>query len=182
MKEQGFAGRSKVRDSGGTQWYLVRTKPHRERSVEMQLRDLVAELYLPLLKAKTSRWGRLRWVLAPLFPCYLFARFDLRGGYFTVRYLPGVHSIVSAGRDPIAVAPMVVEEIRRRSVNGVVELKERPFGYGERVRLVHGPFKGFEAVFERYLSGAERVSVLLSTVEATGVRVVLSAEAVARPI
>jgi hypothetical protein len=46
--------------------------------------------------------------------------------------------------------------------------------------VVDGPFRGFEAIFERYLSGTERVAILLSAVEASGLRVVLSATAVAK--
>jgi hypothetical protein len=46
--------------------------------------------------------------------------------------------------------------------------------------VVEGPFRGFEAIFQRYLSGAERVAILLSVVESGGLRVVLSAGAVAK--
>jgi len=71
----------------------------------------------------------------------------------------------------------VVEEIRSRGVNGVVRIEPPTFGNGERVRVVDGRFQGFEAIFERYLSGAERVAILLSAVEANGVRVVLPSAA-----
>ena len=51
---------------------------------------------------------------------------------------------------------------------------------GERVVVVDGPFRGFEAIFQRYLAGAERVAILLSAVESGGLRVVLSASAVVK--
>ncbi len=75
---------------------------------------------------------------------------------------------------------MVIDEIRRRGTNGVVKIEERAYGSGERLRVVEGPFRGFEAIFERYLSGAERVAILLSAIEASGLRVVLPASAVAK--
>jgi transcriptional antiterminator RfaH len=161
-------------------WYLVRTKPGKERWVRDQLRSIVAEVFLPLLRARAPRWGRMATAVTPLFPCYLFARFDLHERYFEVKYLPGVSAIVSAGSDPLAVPPAIVSEIRRRGVDDVVEIKQAPLGSGERVVVVEGPFRGFEAIFERYLSGAERVAILLGAVEARGLRVVLPAHAVVK--
>ncbi len=164
----------------GQDWYLVRTKPGKERWVRDQLLGIVEEAFLPLLKARAPRWGRLAVSITPLFPCYLFAKFDLAARYFDVRYLPGVHGLVSAGTDPLVVPVQIIEEIRARGTDGVIEIVEKPFDSGERVRVVEGPFKGFDAVFERYLSSAERVAILLNTVQAAGLRVVLPASAVAK--
>jgi len=153
-------------------WYLVRTKPHKELWVRDQLAGFSTEIFLPLLR--THR--RHKTILAPLFPCYLFARFDLRNNYFSVKYTPGVQGLVSAGREPLAVPTAIIEELARRGQDGVVELPSRPFGRGERVRVVEGPFRGFEAIFERYLSSSERVAILLEAVASQGVRVVLPVE------
>lgn len=163
-----------------TAWYLIRTKTGKERWVRDQLQTTVPEVFLPLLRGKTPRWGRMTMTVAPLFPCYVFARFDLQLRYFDVKYMPGVRGIVSAGNDPVAVPPAIVTEIRRRGIDDIVEIPERPFDNGERVLVVEGPFRGFEAIFERYLSGAERVAILLSAIEAGGLRVLLPASAVAK--
>lgn len=161
-------------------WYLVRTKPSKERWVHDQLAAILPEVFLPMLEARMPRWGRMAWSITPLFPGYLFARFDLQQRYFDVKYMPGVQGIVSAGNDPLAVPAIVIEEIRRRGTNGIVRIEEAAYGSGQRVRVVEGPFRGFDAIFERYLSGAERVAILLSAIEATGLRVVLPASAVAK--
>jgi transcriptional antiterminator RfaH len=161
-------------------WYLVRTKPGKERWVQDQLSTMLPEVFLPLLEAKTPRWGKLAWTRGPLFPGYLFARFDLQTRYFDIRYLPGVSGFVSAGNDPLVVPVAVIEEIRCRAVEGVIKLQEPVHGRGDKVQIVQGPFRGFDAIFERYLSGAERVAILLSTIEASGLRMVLPASAIAR--
>jgi transcriptional antiterminator RfaH len=163
-----------------TNWYLVRTKTGKERWVRDQLGNVVPEVFLPMLKSKAPRWGRLAMSIAPLFPCYVFARFDLQQQYFDVKYMAGVRAIVSAGSDPLAVPEPIVTELRRRGIDDVIELPDKPFDTGERVVVVDGPFRGFEAIFQHYLSGAERVAILLNAVESGGLRVVLSASAVAK--
>jgi transcriptional antiterminator RfaH len=164
----------------GTAWYLIRTKTGKERWVRDQLCSSVPEVFLPLLRGKAPRWGRMAMSIGPLFPCYVFARFDLQRCYFDVKYMPGVRGIVSAGNDPLAVPTSIVSEIRRRGVDDVVEIPDKPLDSGERVMVVEGPFRGFEAIFERYLSGVERVAILLSAIEAGGLRVLLPASAVAK--
>ncbi len=162
------------------QWYLIRTKPGKERWVRDQLSPRLSEVFLPMLKARMPRWGRLAMSIAPLFPCYVFARLDLQTNYFEVKYLAGVSGLVSAGADPIVVPDAIVSEIRARGVDDVVEIRELPYNSGQPVRVVEGPFRGFEAIFERYLSSAERVAILLKTLESVGPRIVLPASAVAK--
>lgn len=161
-------------------WYLIRTKTGRERWVRDQLCAKAAEVFLPMLRAKSPRWGRMAMSVGPLFPCYLFARFDLVSCYFDIRYMAGVRAIVCAGADPLVVPDPIIAEIRRRGKDGIIEIAEQPFGSGERVMVVDGPFRGFEAIFDRYLSGADRVAILLSAVESSGLRVVLPAAALAK--
>jgi len=162
------------------EWYLVRTKPGKERWVRDQLVTSVPEVFLPMLKARMPRWGRLSMSVAPLFPCYVFARFDLQTKYFEIKYLAGVNGLVSAGSNPIVVPQAIIDEIRARGVNDVVEIHEAPFDKGQPVRVVEGVFRGFEAIFDRYLSGAERVAILLSSIESAGLRIVLPATALAK--
>ena len=55
-----------------------------------------------------------------------------------------------------------VQEIRgRENDKGVIEIPVPPLRVGEQVCVVEGPFEGMEGLFERYLTGAERVQILL---------------------
>jgi hypothetical protein len=58
-------------------------------------------------------------------------------------------------------------------------LNEQRLEPRQRVSIMEGPLCGFEAVFERYLSGADRVAVLLENVGSGNLRAVLRAGAVA---
>src|SRR5579885_3641651 len=161
-------------------WYLVRTKPQKERWVKDQLNNVAAEAFLPLLRSRIRCFGRMMTVVKPLFPCYLFARFNLKERYFDVKYTAGVHSLVSVGGEPVVVPVSIVDEIKRRGVDGIVELPRRKLAPGQKIRIVDGPFRDIEAIFDRYLSGSERVAILLDAIGASTIRVVLPSSCLAQ--
>ena len=157
----------------GCNWYLVRTKPQRERSVQNQLKNIAKEAFLPLLRARTRCCGRNITTVKPLFLCYLFAYFNLQERYFDVKYTVGVHSLISFGGEPGVVPVTIIDEIKRRGTDGIVELQPRKLDPGQKIRIVDGPFRDIEAIFDRYLSGSERVAILLDAIGASTIRVVL---------
>jgi transcription antitermination factor NusG len=160
-------------------WYLVRTKPSRERYVSAQLTRLAAEVFLPLLSTAARPTSPSNHAV-PLFPQYVFLRCDLTAHYFQIRYAPGVTSFVTAGHGPLSVPVSIIESIRARCTNDVVHLNQEPFRKEEPVQILTGPFRGFDAVFERYLSGSERVAILLNAVDGYSLRVIAKAENIGR--
>jgi len=160
-------------------WYLVRTKPSRERYVSAQLARVAPEVFLPLLSTAGRPTDPSNHTI-PLFPQYVFLRCDLTANYFQIRYTPGVVSFVTAGHDPQPVPESIIESVRARCTDDVVHLNHAPFREGEVIQILTGPFRGFDAVFERYLSGAERVAILLNAVDGYGLRVIAKARSIAR--
>ena len=160
-------------------WYLILTKAGLERRVQEKLGADLPELFLPLLKAKARRWGMFVDTIVPLFPCYVFALFDIEQRYRLVRYTVGVRQVLCAGGEFLAVNDSVIEDLKRRCVHGPIELPDTPIRNGESVRVLSGPFRGLDAVFESYLPGSERVRVLLSSLKNAGPRLVLPASSVA---
>ena len=154
-------------------WFLIRTKPHKEQLADSDLQRRRIETFLPLLKTRVPVYGRPAWVCAPLFPCYLFARFT-SDSLFTVRNTRGVRDIVSTNGEPSPVPEGVITELKERSVDGVVELPPEQFEPNQPVKIRSGAFQGWDAIFDRYLSGEERVAILIRTID-SGVRVVLPA-------
>lgn len=144
------------------EWYLLRTKAGEERLAQDQVSRLAAEVLLPLIKVHVRRWNQIVESIAPLFPGYLFARFDLDGEYSRLRYTRGMRGVVCFGEEPAVVPERIIGELKQRCAQGPVELPRRRFSAGERVMVVDGPFRQVEGLFERYLSGAERVAILLS--------------------
>ena len=159
------------------QWHLLRTKAGEERRARDQVSRLSQEVLLPLVRVRVRRWGRMTESVAALFPSYMFALFD-KSEYGRMRYTRGVRQIVCFGEEAAAVPRWIIDELKVRCANGPVDLPVRPLTAGQRVVVIDGPLRQFEGIFERHLSGPERVAILLSVMGA-GARAVLPASMVA---
>ncbi|MBV8053930.1 MAG: hypothetical protein JO071_01675 [Deltaproteobacteria bacterium] len=158
----------KLCDSAGSErWYLVRTKPRKEALVQFKLAEFVHHTFLPRMRTWHIRNGARTGTVAPLFPCYLFALFELESSLYKVLHTIGVAGVVCAGSTPSEVDASLIEEISRRGENGIVELPQRTFNAGDQVRITDGPMEGFAGIFECYRSGSTRVALLLNFVGAS---------------
>jgi len=144
-------------------WYAVSTKPHRENQAELHIKQCGIECFLPLLKeSKIIRRTR-KTVIEPLFPGYLFARFDLDKHCRAVSYATGVRKIVEFGSGPVELDATMIDAIKERVSDGYVTLMPvRPM-YGQIVHIKGGPLAGLEAVFIREMTDRNRVLLLLNT-------------------
>jgi transcriptional antiterminator RfaH len=165
---------------GDERWLLLRTKPREERIACEQLARITSEVFLPLMRGRVRRWGRLVESIMPLFPCYLFARVNPEREYSRLPYTRGLQGFVYLGDHPAMVPDAVIAELQRRCAGGVIENPQRPLALGEPVVVVEGPFCQLEGIFERYCSGSERVAILLNVING-GTRVFLPASSVASP-
>ena len=154
-------------------WYAVRTKRYKERFVARATSLFADDVYLPLIHAKRRCLGAYIDVIEPFFPCYLFVRFVFERMQYTLEHSPGVAGIVSAGKEPCAVHPSIIEEIRSREQDGIIRLNPKKLQPRVRVTVSAGFFRGIEAVFERYLSGTERAAILLDTIGGANIRAVV---------
>jgi transcriptional antiterminator RfaH len=161
-------------------WYLVHTRAGKEASVRGQLSESLPETFLPTMRVQIHRWGKLVNSVSPLFPCYVFARFAAGCDLRRVDYTHGVREVVRAGEEPSVVPSSVIDELKDRCAHGPIELPTKPLRKGEPVTIANGAFRGFDAVFEHYLSGPQRVAVLLLSLRETPIRVVLPASSIVR--
>ena len=142
-------------------WYVIRTKPDQERQAEFHLRQLSVETFLPLLRQNKRIRRQEKTVIKPLFPRYLFARFDIDEQYRAVNYARGVLMIVKFGLRPAEVSESLIQDIRERLEDGYVIPKTERFQKGQIVQIKGGPLIGLEAVFIREMTEQHRVLLLL---------------------
>ena len=139
-----------------TRWYAVQTKPKHEKTVSLMLHGKCYDHFLPLYQSWHRSAGRMRSVLLPLFPGYVFSRFDaLRR--LPILMTPGIFSIVSAGHGPEPIPDNEIADIRATCSSG---LQVKPWPYlekGDRVRVEFGPLQGVEGIFVFEKSSARLV-------------------------
>jgi transcriptional antiterminator RfaH len=146
-------------------WYVVQVKRCRETRVVRHLALKAVPTFLPFVEVNGARRGQRRPHLEPLFPGYLFVQMAQRSRdpacWQTVRWSPGVRSILGCGEVPVPVPDEVMAELQSRVAElGFIRPGPR-FSGGTRVRIRNGPLAGLEAVFDRPMSRAGRVRVLL---------------------
>jgi transcriptional antiterminator RfaH len=140
-------------------WYALYTKPKKEHQVKVLLEGQNIETYLPTVRRKARRRDRPETKV--FFPCYLFARIDFKVvPRSSIAWMPGIRRIVGTGDQPAVVADEIVEHIRRR-LQDKEEIGYRDLKQGDRVRIISGPLRDLDAIFDQPLSAAQRVRVLL---------------------
>lgn len=145
-------------------WYCVHTKPKREEQVAAYCRETLGlETYFPRLREhRTIRRVR-RLVTAPLFPRYLFCRFNPAASYRAVRYAPDALDVVHQGAHPAAVAETLIAELRAWAGDAVDIVTLRPpLRPGDSVEIVAGPMRGLSATIVQCQDDRDRVAILLS--------------------
>jgi transcription antitermination factor NusG len=136
-------------------WFAVQVWSRREPFVTTHLQGQGYECFLPMVKSFRKWSDRMKEIEQPLFPGYLFCRFDLnsRGPLLMT---PGVRQIVGIGRTAMAVEEHEVEAIRLAIESG---LPSQPWPYlqvGQRVRVNHGSMNNLEGILINF-KGSNRV-------------------------
>ena len=139
-------------------WYCVRSKPRTENTAARSLAvldgvDVFLPKTVPVQKKNASP-------PQPLFPGYLFARFDPIVNMRSVQYSHGVAYVVRRNLIPIPVPNQVIKDLDGITVDGVLEIPAQPHHVGDKVTIVAGLFKGGIGKVTRLVSARERVKVL----------------------
>jgi transcription elongation factor/antiterminator RfaH len=144
------------------QWYVIRSKPNRERVVLTQLLGQDLEVFYPSVRVNpvNPRSARER----AYFPGYLFVHLDLAAvGANALRWLPSAVGLLEFGGEPAVVPAALIAQLKRRvaTIQAAGGLVLAELEHGDTVRITSGPFAGYDAIFDLRLRGTERVRVLL---------------------
>ena len=148
-------------------WYCLHTKPQKEAQVAAYCREnLQLETYFPRLRQyRTIRRVR-RLVTAPLFPRYLFCRFDPATSYRAVRYAPDALDIVHFGERPAVVDDGLIANLQSWAGDALDIISIRPpLKPGDAVEIIDGPMRGLSATILYIQDDRDRVAILLSILQ-----------------
>jgi transcription antitermination factor NusG len=139
-------------------WFALQTTPRNEKQVERLLTHKGYECCLPLYRQK-RRWSdRVIEVELPLFPMYIFCRFNSSAIGKAIA-TPGVTRIVGFGGRS---AEVKIEEIEALQLLSQSSLLREPWAYiptGTLVQVETGPLTGAQGIF---CSGDEKRRLVIS--------------------
>jgi transcriptional antiterminator RfaH len=145
-------------------WYVIQTKPKKEEEASSYLLPKGVEIFHPLMESFAPRNGGIVKELKPLFPGYIFGKFDLDKDFTLVRWGRGVKKILGFGDYPTPVSEEVIALIKQRAdIHGIVK-KTCHFEPHDLVRIKSGHLKDLLGVFDRWVSDSERVRILMNLI------------------
>lgn len=149
-----------------TGWYVVASKPRKERFAEINLRQQGFETFWPNIRSVVRRRGQAAQILEPLFPGYMFVRFNPeRDRWQSINGTIGVGRLIcTKGGLPTPMPVGAMREIFDRCPQGTWEVGAPELQPGQQVDLIGGPFIGLCGRFEKMVS-RDRVRVLMSLLD-----------------
>jgi len=153
----------KVSTPGQIAWFALQVRGRYEKDVAERLHGTGYELFLPLYTCR-KRWSdRVKEFEAPLFPGYLFCRFDPLDR-LPILKTPGVIQIVGCNHVPI---PLNEAEIRAVQTLVAAGIPSQPWPFlevGDRVRIESGPLTGLEGILTAF-KGKHRLLISITLLQ-----------------
>jgi len=140
-------------------WYVVNTYSGFENKVKLNLEnrikalnigDKIFQVMVPSEQVNEMRAGKKRQSSRRFYPGYILVEMELTDeSWYIVRNTPKVTGFVGNGNTPTALEPSEVENI----IGQMKGTKEKPvnrinFDKGELVKVMGGPFSGFQGKVE----------------------------------
>lgn len=101
--------------------------------------------------------------MQPYFPGYIFIQTNIDTNMkIDLRWLPGVIGLVCFDSQPATVDDLLIEQLRGHllKIDSLSTRYSSNFQSGDKIIITDGIFKGYEGIFDRHLSGGNRVCIL----------------------
>jgi len=157
--------------SRGKRWYVIHTYSGYEESVAenlmqriqtMDMEDKIFDVIVPTEKKIKIKNGKRKTVVEKIFPGYLLVQMIVTDdSWYVVRNTPNVTGFVGSGTTPTPVSDTEVKSLLKRM--GQEEPKFKiDVSEGTPVKIVDGPFKGFEGKVTSIDEARGKVKILVS--------------------
>jgi transcription antitermination factor NusG len=147
----------------GYPWFALQVRTRREGVVADYLEGNGYEWFLPLCQCRRYWSDRIKEVEVPLFPGYLFCRFNPQDR-LPILKTPGVIQIVGHNRTPIPVDEHEIAAIQKLVASGVPNQPWPFLAVGDRVTIESGPLRGLEGILTG-LKGDHRLVLSVSLLQ-----------------
>ncbi|WP_428772073.1 transcription/translation regulatory transformer protein RfaH [Vibrio sp.] len=143
------------------QWYLLYCKRGDQRRAKLHLENQGVECYYPQVKLEKLVRGKRQAVTEPLFPSYMFVRFDYQDGptFTAVRSTRGVVDFVRQGAYPQELQGDLVYALKELEGEYAEQVASTLPAKGDSMRIQRGQFAGIDAIYHE--PDGETRSILL---------------------
>lgn len=143
-----------------TRWYVVHTQARAERLAENHLKQQGYRVFCPVIRRETRHSRKVKTVLAPLFPRYIFTSFNPdRDRWRSINGTVGVLRLITANDRPLPLPKGLIETLREMP-DGSGDQPCQTFHTGQNVQLLGREFTDLVGEI-RSLDEKGRVQVLL---------------------
>lgn len=162
---------AKQKQTHGRAWYVVHTysgyednvaRNLRQRIESMGMQDKIFDVLVPKEKKIKIKNGKRYTVDERIFPGYVLVNMIVTDdSWYVVRNTPNVTGFIGLGTTPTPVDPNEFDKLNKRM--GVDQPKYKlDVKMGEPVKIVDGPFKGFDGKVNEVDEQKGKIKVLVS--------------------
>jgi transcription termination/antitermination protein NusG len=143
-------------------WFALVVRPRHEKVAAQALKSKGLDTFLPLTTRRHQYANRSRSFDVPLFPGYLFCRFNFLQR-LPVITTPGILRIVGAGASPIPVSDVEITSLQIATRERIPAYPHPFLCEGEKVTITEGPFFGMEGlVVSKAVSRKDALRIVVS--------------------
>jgi transcriptional antiterminator NusG len=158
-----------------SEWYVIRAISGKEKKVKqyleseierLNLGDNIKQVLIPTEKVFEMRNGKKRQRERSFLPGYVLVEVErVLEVVSPVKDVPGVIGFLGAekGKEPVPLRKSEVNKILGKvdEMNEMGEMPEEPFIKGEPVKVMAGPFNGFNGVIEEVYEDKKKLKVVV---------------------
>lgn len=155
----------------GRQWYAIHTYAGYEENVANSLRqrieffdmtDKIFNVLVPMEKRIKFKGGKRHIITEKMFPGYVLVEMDVTDdSWYIVRNTPGVTGFIGSGTIPTPISEKEIKIIFKR-----MQIEEPKYkidlSINSPVKIIDGPFKGFEGKISEIDERRGRLRVLIN--------------------
>ena len=143
------------------EWFIVQFKANSHQQAIKNLTNQGFEVFLPLYDFTTRKSSRFANSTRPLFPGYLFIKFDKKDiDWNKVNNTYGVTRLLTFGTVLKSFPSAIIDALKQRCNLYGKPIPLQELSKGDTVKILHGPFSNFTATIET-LEANQRICMLI---------------------
>ncbi|MSR72552.1 MAG: hypothetical protein EXS20_04215 [Opitutales bacterium] len=150
-------------DSPENFWFCIKSKPRQEAVAVRNLKSVGdIDIFFPRIRRTRRGHEKNKEVIEPLFPGYIFVKFNPEDSQGTVKSTRGVLHLVSKNGKAVDVDHKVIDELKALGPDGILSMLDEELKVGAKIKVIRGIFAGSEGEVLKLATPQKRIAVLLT--------------------